>query len=52
MACWMFRFMVRNHAGMAVDLGCWIPRPPCLVLMDAIRIACSGVALLVKVLSD
>ena len=52
-ACWMFCFMVRKCAGMAVDLGCWIPRPPCLVLIDAIRIACSGVApLLVKAPSN
>ena len=42
----MFRFIVRKYAGVAVDLGCCIPKPPCLVLIDAIKTACSGSVLL------
>ena len=45
-AYWMLRFIVRKYAGMAVDLGCWIPRPPCFVAMDANKAECSGTALL------
>ena len=45
-AYWMLRFMVKKYAGMAVDLGCWIPRPPCFVDMDASKVECSGIALL------
>ena len=38
--------MAKKYAGMAVDLGCWIPRPPCFVDMDASKDECSGMALL------
>ena len=41
----MLRFIVRKYMGMAVDLGCWIPRPPCFVVMDAIKAECSGMVL-------
>ena len=30
---------------MAVDLGCWIPKPPCFVVMEAIKAKCSGMVL-------
>ena len=42
--CCMLRFIVR-YAEMAVVLGCWIPSPPYLVVMAAIRAECSGIVL-------
>ena len=42
----MLRFMAKKYAGMAVDLECWIPSPPCFVVMDASKAECSGTALL------
>ena len=41
----MLRFIVRKYMGMAVDLGCWIPKPPCFAVMEAIKVECSGMAL-------
>ena len=42
----MLRFIVRKYMGMTVDLRCWIPKPPCFVVMDAIKAQCSGMVLL------
>ena len=41
----MLRFIVRKYMGMAVDLGCWIPKPSCFAVMDAIKAGCSGMVL-------
>ena len=41
----MLRFIVRKYTGMAVDLGCWILKPPCFAVMEAIKVECSGMAL-------
>ena len=41
----MLHFIVRKCAGMAVDLGCWILSPPCLVVIVAIKVECSGIVL-------
>ena len=42
----MLRFIVRKYAEIAVNLGCWIPRPPCSVYIEASRAECSGIVLL------
>ena len=41
----MLRFIVGKYMGMAVDLGYWIPKPPCFAVMEAIKVECSGMAL-------
>ena len=41
----MLRSIVRKYMWMAVDLGCWIPKPLCFVVMEAIKAECSGMVL-------
>ena len=41
----MLRFIVRKYMVLAVDLGCSIPKPPCFVVMEAIKVECSGMVL-------
>lgn len=36
----------KKYTGVAVDLGCWITRPPCFVATNANKAECSGTALL------
>ena len=38
----MLRSIVRKYMEMTVDLGCWMPKPPCFVVMAAIKAECSG----------